>query len=147
MKKNWILPAAIISGLVLIPLLIFAGTMTFRYFTADARGQVEMEERVQSGDFRQHSYDHFYNLCVEVQSAQAEHEQQLRVLEGLESGTPQYNRAVRAEAAQRARIERLAREYNTDARREETVGQFRANDLPERIEMDELEEGGRVSCE
>lgn len=115
-------------------LILFAGGLAFRYFTADVRGQVDMQEEVMSGEFRQMSYEHFYNLYADIQSFEDQvrnQQEMVRTTEGDEQA--RYRRNVNALMNQRAAV---IRQYNADVRKEGTRGQFLASDLPRSISIE-----------
>lgn len=123
------------TGIVILAiigvLILFAGGLAFRYFTADVRGQVQMQEEVMSGEFRQMSYDHFYNLYANVQSFEDQIKNQKTMVDATEGDEQaRYRRNVNALMNQRAAV---IRQYNADVRKEGTRGQFRASDLPRSI--------------
>lgn len=106
-----------------------------RWVTAPIEGRVGMRENVESAEFRQFSYEHFYNQQATIRSYEDALMAQYDLLGTAESQSER--RRVRANIAgikaQRARaIER----YNADARKEKTQGKFRANDLPYQIDKE-----------
>ena len=125
----------IVVGSILLILALSAGVWAFRYYTADVRGQVEMQEEVMSGEFRQMSYEHFYNLYANIQAFEDQIRNQRSLMESLEDEEEltRYRQNVNALMNQRASV---VREYNADVRMEGTRGQFLANDLPEEISID-----------
>lgn len=125
-------------------LVLFGGVMAFRYFTAEIRGIVPAEERIQSADFRIYSYEYFYNQLATVNAEEANYDAQYERLQTLVADTEEYNRVQRNLAAIKAHIERLKLQYNADARKEGTRGQFRATDLPHQIEIQPHEYGRRT---
>lgn len=125
----------ITMGVILALVVLVAGGWAFRYYTADVRGQIEMQEEVMSGEFRQMSYDHFYNLYADIQAFEDQIRNQEEILETAEGEEAQrYRRNINALRNQRAAV---IRQYNADVRKEGTRGQFRANDLPTSISIEE----------
>lgn len=125
----------VVAGVIFLLVLLITGGWAFRYFTADVRGQVDMQEEVMSGEFRQMSYEHFYNLYANVQAFEDQIRNQQSLMESLEDEEElaRYRRNVNALRNQRASV---VRQYNADVRKEGTRGQFLANDLPREIDID-----------
>lgn len=123
----------VIGSIALVVLIIF-GSWAFRYYTADIRGQVEMQEEVMSGEFRMMSYNHFYNLYAEIQAYENQIENQKDLMEGTEGDElKRYKRNLLGLKNQRASA---VQKYNADVRKEGTRGQFVANDLPKKISIE-----------
>ena len=114
--------------------LVIAGFMVasygFQWFTAPFVGELQERKTVQSGEFRKYSYEHFYDLCAAIQRKQ----RSLQAQEELDN-----DRANQNAAALKAQIQNDVSQYNADARKEETMGQFKANDLPDRVNYSEEE--------
>lgn len=122
-------------GVGIIVLLFLPGIgLGIRYLVAPAIGMVEKQEKIQSADFRIYSYEHFYDMVVEINTAEQQYKSQHDKLAKVEKGTDIYNRTLANIAALEAHIVKLKNQYNADAAKEETVGIFRANELPEYIE-------------
>lgn len=138
-----------IVGLVM---LIWGFSTGFQYFTADVRGEVEKTELTAgSGEFRIFSYDYFFNKCAAIQNAEVEYDAQYGLLQSMEPGTDRdsrtrYDRQRRVVAVQLANIEQLKNQYNVDAAKEETIGQFRDSDLPSRVSTQPHKPGDRTRC-
>jgi len=141
MKK--VIFGGIIIFLVIF-LVLFGGIMAFRYFTAEIRGIVPAEERIQSADFRIYSYEYFYNQLATINAEEANYDAQYERLQTLTTESDEYNRVQRNLAAIKAHIERLKRQYNADSKKEGTRGQFRATDLPYQLDIQPHEYGRRT---
>lgn len=135
-----------VVGVLLLFALIWGGVMGWRYYTASIVGKTGAQEEVQSADFRIYSYNHFYDSCAEIQKAEAAYDAQYDLLQSMEPGTDQYERQQRVVAVQKQWIEQLKHQYNADAEKEGTMGQFRANDLPSYINTEQHEYGRRTKC-
>ena len=136
-----------ILGFVILTVLIVGswGMATgFKYFTAEKSGQAEAERQIQSAEFRIYSYNHFYDLLVAINSAEAQYDTQWELKEAQASDSTTYQKTLRNLAAIKAQIARLKVQYNADAEKEETIGQFRANNLPERVNTTSHEYGNRT---
>lgn len=110
------------------------GVGWFQRSTADFRGETAaLEEILADPDRRISAYEHFFSLCASIQG----HEDTIRALRvELDSG-PSDSRAEQirgAITANQAARDGKIREYNQDAARDYTAGQFRDADLPDRLD-------------
>lgn len=134
----FVLAVAIVCGLALMNVY---GVAWFSKTTAETRGQTEVREQtVADGDYRIAAYDHFYDLDAEITTAQ----------QTIANTCTELKDASAARAAelnafltpQRNRVLALVNDYNADASKAGTVGQFRASDLPYLIDINL----GDLSC-
>lgn len=144
MKKKVTL--IILAAIVLICAIV-GGVWGFRYLFAETGGKITAQEEIQSAEFRIFSYDHFFNLCAEIQSQQALYDSQYELLQLREQGTDTYDKQLTVLSVIKPHIASLIYQYNADADKEYTRGQFRASCLPERISTESHEYGRRVSCD
>lgn len=129
-------------GLVIVTLILLASMWVFGWgffsrATADFRGETaQIEDTLADPDYRIAAYDHFFGLCTAVQNTEA----QIRGQEGeleAEGVTEARKGQIQSNlAALRASRESLINEYNNDAGREATVGQFHASNLPDRLDSE-----------
>ncbi len=136
-----ILGLLIVFALVVV---IWGFSTGFKYFTAEKSGQAEAEQQIQSAEFRIFSYQHFYDQLANINSAEATYDSQYDLLQATTKDTSDYSRIQRNLAASVAFIEQLKRQYNADAAKEETMGQFRASNLPSRITVVPHKYGSRT---
>ena len=124
--------------------LAWAG-LGMRWWFAAPAGKVAAQEQIQSAPSRIGAYNHFFDLCAAVQANEA----------GLDALTDQL--AVTVEEKDRSRIQaniagvtserfRAISQYNADARKDYTIGQFRDSGLPYQLAAVAHEEGRRTSC-
>lgn len=130
--KTIALAAVVLVVVLIIGAMYLFGFGLFQRGTADFRGGTEQIEKTKgSGDYRIASYDHFFNLCASVQSKEATidalEKELSRKPDPSESRTEQIYAAITANEAIRAET---INQYNVDAKKEATVGQFRASNLP-----------------
>lgn len=121
--------AVIITGLAL-----FFGVLGFRYYTADIRGRVDAQETIKSGANRIAQYDRFFNLCASIQAQEG----MLTYLEEeLGAAAPEDKARISANitGVQAARARAIA-QYNADATKNYTSGQFRDSDLPYQLSVE-----------
>ena len=80
-------------------------------------------------------YNHFYDMLVAINAAEAQYDSQWELKEVQSSDSETYQKTLRNLAAIKAQIAKLKAQYNADAEKEETIGQFKANNLPERVDV------------
>lgn len=131
---KWI-ALSILTFLVLMALVI-GGTWTYKWFTAPIRGKIEMREQIQNKDHRRYSYEHFYDLYASYESYKDSLRAQKQVLETADGNHE--NRVRQNIAALKSQMARVREEYNADSRKTKTAGQFKAWDLPKRLEPYEV---------
>lgn len=131
---------------ILVLLLVFAlivGAGIFTWFWAPWKGKIEQRNLTEgSGAYRIAAYDQFYDDCMSIVAKEQIIANYQSELEGPPK--PDDQRAVQLRAAitaeTNARLELIA-EYNANARKEDTRGNFRASDLPY-----EIDPNGETSC-
>lgn len=134
----------------LVVLMVFGsmwifGWGFFQRATADFRGETAALEQIKADpDSRISAYEHFFSLCASIQG----HEETIKALQReLDEGHASESRAEQirgAITANRSQRDSKIREYNVDAARGFTIGQFRDADLPSRLDI-EAEETECVS--
>jgi len=129
---RWSIAAGLLAVLV-IGAVAFGWIYGFGFVsrsTADYRGETAGRNQVEgSGAYRIAAYDHFYNLCASAQTAQVSLSNTQIALDA----TTDPARKVQLQANLLALQNTLAstvNEYNVDARKAGTLGQFRSSDLP-----------------
>lgn len=97
--------------------------------TAEFRGNVGVVEDTRANSaFRIQAYERFFNLCAEVQSLESR-------IALLDNGVPLSDKESKERRGlQGIRASRIA-QYNNDARKDYTVGQFRDSGLPYQLRM------------
>lgn len=134
--------AVLVAGVVAIAVVLVLGAMYvfgwgfFKETTAPWRGEVDKREKVEgSGDFRIAAYDHFHDLCAQVQSDEASIRNLRREL--TSEPKPSEERAIQIRASITALENNRAaniNQYNADAAKKYTIGQFRSSGLPYRLD-------------
>lgn len=128
----------VVAGVLGILAVLILGAMAvfgFGFFartTAEFRGETEAREQtVADGGYRNASYEQFYDQCQAIVAIE-------RKIARMQADTslPESQRATNVLAQQNIRDD-LITEYNADAAKSATVGQFRADDLPHRIDPDQ----------
>jgi hypothetical protein len=136
---RWSIAAGLLAVLVVGSIWV-AGIFGFGWLsneTADFRGKVAQHNQIEAnGAYRIAAYDTFYNECASVQTAQAA----ITNTEIALKATTDPARKVQLQANLLALKNTLAQavaQYNVDARKAGTLGQFRASDLPFTIDQTE----------
>ncbi|SPT57095.1 hypothetical protein [Actinomadura madurae] len=125
---------AIVVVLILSIMYVF-GWGFFTQTTAPWRGEVDKREQVEgSGDYRIAAYDHFHDLCAQVQSDEASIRNLRRELTSEPKPTEERALQIRASitALENNRVANI-NQYNADAAKKHTMGQFRSSGLPYRL--------------
>ena len=126
-------------------LVIGAVTFGLRWVLAEPRGALQARTQIQSGATRIAAYEHFFNLCAAVQGQEAAFAAQY---DELTTATGDDEQRVRANiAGLSAQRGRSIAQYNVDARKDYTIGQFRASGLPFQIPATPYEKGVTTSCD
>jgi hypothetical protein len=127
---------AIVVVLILSVMWVF-GWGFFSKTTAPWRGEAEKREQVEgNGAYRIAAYDHFHDLCAQVQSDEASIRNLRREL--TSEPKPADERVLQINASITAlennRAENI-NQYNADAAKKHTLGQFRSSGLPYRLSL------------
>lgn len=129
---------AVLGGLMALAVVV-GGFYGIRWITADIRGEADARETIKAdGDFRIAAYDRFFAMCSAIQG----HEDQIESLQTeLEDPDhpPTERRVSEIQAsltAVRSQRNDTINDYNADASRDWTVGQFRAEGLPHQLDKD-----------
>lgn len=114
-----------------------------RWVSAPTRGKLQAREQINSGAFRIAAYNHFFDLCAAVQSDEARLEAQyvsLSTATGEDVARIQANIAgITSDRAD------AVNEYNADASKDYTVGQFKSSKLPYQLDAT-YTRGDHTSC-
>jgi hypothetical protein len=119
----------VLAAVVILTLL----GLGWRYILADPKGKVQAQEQIKSGPSRIAAYNHFFDLCASVQSDEAAI---TSLNQELTTGPSESRRGqIQASltALRSARAEKI-NQYNADARKDYTIGQFRSLGLPYTLE-------------
>lgn len=120
---------------VVLVLMVPAG-WAIKYFTADIRGRIEANETIKSGDNRIAQYDHFFNLCASVQADEARLEALKVELEKTPDDVDKSRLLANITGVTSHRA-RIITQYNADAAKNYTSGQFRDSNLPYRLHIED----------
>lgn len=135
-KKIAITVLAAVITIATILAAVYGGGLLQR-MTADFRGETDQIEQTQAdADYRISAYDQFYDKCAGIQTLESKIENLSDELETTEDEQRKsvLNTSITASKNKRAE---LINEYNADARKEATRGQFKASDLPYEVDINE----------
>lgn len=124
--------AALIVVLLVASMAVF-GYGWFERGTANFRGKTGEINQVNSGNYRIAAYDSFYNQCAGIQTD----EQRVKNTMDELAATTDTDRKAQLQAnldAQRNQLATDINQYNADARKHDTKGNFRSSDLPYQID-------------
>lgn len=113
-----------------VVLLIIGGVLLVSRLTADFRGDTSVINKTRgSGNYRIASYDHFFDLCAAVQSTEGQIAAQEK--EAANDAPPDRVTQIRqnVSALEASRFSLIV-QYNADAAKSYTSGQFRSSQLP-----------------
>jgi hypothetical protein len=129
---------AIVIALVLVAMAVF-GFGLFAKGTANFRGEIqELEQTKASGSFRIYSYEHFFELCVSAQNKDNAIEALQEEL-ALNPSSGRKEQVIADITANKIAREESINQYNADAQKEKTIGQFKAANLPSELNSNEKE--------
>lgn len=128
------LVAVVVVGLVLGLMSVY-GVGWFSRTTADYRGKTGVINKTRGDStYRIAAYDHFYDLDARIKALGV----QVCEMKAGGGGLPADQVKTNVLALKNQRIN-LVEEYNADARKAGTLGQFRASDLPYQIDINQDE--------
>lgn len=114
--------------------------------TSGFRGEAGLQMTVQAAPYRMASYDHFYDQCASIQSLEGAIDQQYDALDRATSEADRSRATTNISGNQTMRLNAI-NQYNADARKENTEGQYRAAGLPYQILAETYERNGeKTTC-
>lgn len=127
-------------GITVIALVLVVGIPLgiwgLRVATADFFGQGNQEIETNRTDFRIPAYDRFFDLCSQVQSDKQRLESLEQELDVAQPDADRREQIFASMTAIRNGIAENVNQYNVDSAKEGTVGQFKASELPYRLETE-----------
>lgn len=121
-----------VIGIVLVWGLV-AGIWGLGVATAGLYGRGEAHKVINSADFRIAAYEHFFNQYASIKSLEGQIDELTATLALMEPGTREYNYTLTSLTGAKALRHTAIQQYNADAMKDWTEGQFRDNDLPYQI--------------
>ena len=128
----WSCGAAIFGVMVVIWLAV-AGIWGLGVATAGIYGRGEAYKQIQSADFRIAAYEKFFNQYASIKTLEGQIDELTAQLALLEPGTRSYDLTLSSLTGTKGLRHSAIQQYNADARKDWTEGQFRDNDLPYQI--------------
>lgn len=132
--------AVILLAAFIIPVIVFG----VRWVTAPAKGALDAREQIQSGDFRIQAYNHFFDACASIQTSEAAIDSTKIQIKDNTDPTDLNRLQTNLNGQTVARADAV-NQYNADARKGYTQGQFRSASLPYQISTD-YTPGVHTSC-
>ncbi len=132
---------AVIGFFVIIAILMVA-LWGFGVFTADIKGQGEAYKEIHSKEFRLEAYNYFFNQYHSILGLEGSIDANIAMLHSLDKGTKEYNRIMTNIVSLQSLRHQAIQQYNAEASKDYTAGQFRDNNLPFQIEDTEYPKGG-----
>lgn len=139
---GWILA---IGGVILLLSAIGWGiSFAWGWMTAGPSGKLQARQQILSGDNRIQAYNHFFDLCASVQTAETAIDSTNAQLALPQSADDKSRLETNLQAQIINRAEAV-NQYNQDAAKSYTVGQFRSLALPYSLPTD-YQKGAHTTC-
>lgn len=133
--------ALLLGGIALIVIFLLVGLVGvygFGWFTdatANRQGRTQQEQQVNgNGNYRIQAYDHFFNLCAQVQTDEASISNAEDELRTTTDPTRKATLPATILALKNNRAGDI-NQYNADAAKAGTLGQFRSSNLPYQLDI------------
>lgn len=130
--KPWQIALTIVVSIAAIWGMI-AGIWGLGVATAGIYGRGEAHKVINSSDFRIAAYDHFFNQYASIKSLESQIDELTATLALLEQGTREYNYTLTSLTGVKNLRHQAIQQYNADAMKDWTEGQFRDAQLPYQI--------------
>lgn len=129
----FLLTAFVVAGLSI-------GAFALEWYTIPFFGKLEARQQIQSGSSRIVNYNHFFNLCASVQALEDRQAIALTSQDQAPNDFERYRVSQNIAGIAGLRAEAI-RQYNQDALKDYTAGQFRDSDLPYQLSGE-----GKTKC-
>lgn len=137
----------VIGVLVALSLVGSVAGYALGWFAAPYQGKLQARQIIQGdGNYRIAAYDHFFNLCASVQTADSNIATQESLLAQFKKGGNDYNRTLTNIGGLEATRADGINQYNADASKSYTVGQFKSSNLPYQLPTHPFEKGESIQC-
>ena len=131
-------------GVLLVIAMVWGIAFGWGWITAGPTGQLEARQDILSGDTRIAAYNHFYNLCASIQGNEGQIDELEATLETISDDNR--DRILVSIAGVRGARHQAIAQYNADASKDYTIGQFLDLELPRILVDHEYPEGGKTKC-
>jgi hypothetical protein len=138
---------ACVAALLVMWLICASLFFGLRVATAGIVGRGNAHVKLQSANYRIAAYDHFFNVCASVQSAEGSLDAQFDLLSTLEGGDDKSITNTNIAALKSVRMGAI-NQYNADAQKDYTLGQFKDSGLPYQLPTTSYDKKGdpKTSC-
>ncbi len=133
-----------IVGILMVMAMVWGLAFGWGWITAGPTGQLEARQDILSGDNRIAAYNHFHNLCASIQGNEGQIDELESTLETISDDSR--DRILVSIAGVRGARHQAIAQYNADASKDYTIGQFRDLDLPYKLVDQDYPEGGKTKC-
>lgn len=124
----------IFIGIVVLVIMIVS-PWAFKYYTAEIRGKINAKEKIESAEHRLYSYEKFYDMYASIKSYVTALESQKENLKFAETSSERQR--IRSNISGiKSQLRRAIEEYNSESRKIKTIGKFKADDLPYKLEYE-----------
>lgn len=140
--------AAYIGAFLMILVLmggIYGAAYGFSWVVAPWQGKLQARQQINSGNFRIAAYDHFFNICAAVQTDEAAIDALNQELKSTNDPKELTRIGINITGNQVARAGAI-NQYNVDARKDYTEGQFKDSDLPYQLSTAAYTGSNKTSC-
>jgi len=120
-------------GVILLIWVLVIAIWGFGVATAGIYGKGEAHKEIQSSDFRIAAYEHFFNQYASIKSLEGQIDELTIQLNDMEKGSRAYNIVYSSLTGTKGLRHTAIQQYNADASKDWTAGQFRDNNLPYQI--------------
>lgn len=122
-----------VIGILVLVLVVIGIVGIVRWASAPARGKLQAREQINSGATRISAYEMFFNRCAAIQGMEAALKAQKALLPKV-AGEERERVNTNIAGITAARAASIA-QYNVDAAKSYTIGQFRASALPYSLDL------------
>lgn len=123
----------VILGILLGMVIVVGSVWVVQYYTAPVRGTIGAYEQIQSGPMRIASYNYFFDLYAAIQSYTGSLTALQEELDQVQTPSER-ERILSTIAGLKGQRARAIAQYNADAQKDYTIGQFRSWSLPYHLE-------------
>ena len=139
---GWVV--AIAAALTLIAGVGWGISFAWGWATAAPNGKLQARRQIQSGDYRIQAYNSFFDRCAAVQTSETAIDTTAAAL-ATAKGDDKSRLETNLQAQEINRAEAV-NQYNADAAKSYTSGQFRASNLPYQLSTDYTPKGVHTVC-
>lgn len=133
-----------VLGIVALVIALTLISWGFGWVFAGPKGALQARQEILSGANRIQAYNHFFDLCASVQKLEVSLDaQQAELATAIGDDRERIQANIAGITAERGGA---IAQYNADARKSYTIGQFRSLALPYQLPTSEYVKGAPTSC-